>query len=74
MQITSIADINKSFKTMANDIKELIKTRDTAYKEIDRINADNDLSGEGKLHKAAAIHEAYAENLSSQDKYGIIKE
>lgn len=62
MQITSIADINKSFKTMANDIKELIKTRDEAYKEIDRINADNDLSGEGKLHKATAIHEAYAES------------
>lgn len=62
MQITGTADINKAFKSMASDIKELINTRDTAYKEIDRINADNDLSGEGKLHKASAVHEAYAES------------
>lgn len=47
---------------MASDIKELIKTRDTAYQEINRIYSDNDLSSEGKLHKAAAVHEAYAES------------
>lgn len=62
MQITGITDINKSFRAMASDIKELIKTRDTAYQEINRINSDNDLTGEGKLHKAAAVHEAYAES------------
>lgn len=62
MKITGTSEISKTFKAMANDVKDLIETRDAAYHEIDNINANNDLSGDGKLRRTAAIHEAYAED------------